>query len=99
MRPFQRRAFYQREFCGSYSIKAVLPALCPDDPELDYSRLNGVHNGDEAMSAFTSLIGLSPEESEQKRRELLAYCRLDTLAMVKILERLYELMSAEMVRA
>ena len=34
--PFRSGAYYCRAMGGSYSIKAVLPALCPDDPELDY---------------------------------------------------------------
>src|SRR5215510_192558 len=40
MKPFQSRAYYNREQRGSYSIKAVLPVLCPNDPELDYNKLD-----------------------------------------------------------
>ena len=75
---------------GSYSIKYVLPALCPDDPELDYHALEGIHNGSEAMNAFADLENHTPEEIVRIRKNLLAYCRLDTLAMVKILEKLYK---------
>jgi len=35
---------------------------------------------------------MSPEEIEQKKAELLAYCKLDTLAMERVLEQLYELL-------
>ena len=33
-------------------------------------------------------IYMMPEEQEQVRKNLLAYCRLDTLAMVKVWEEL-----------
>jgi hypothetical protein len=91
MEPFASGAYYCREMGGSYSIKKVLPALCPDDPELDYNALPLVHNGGEAMAAYASLHEKSPEEIKAVRAALLAYCRLDTLAMVKILEKLYGL--------
>ena len=89
MQPFQKRAFYSREMGGSYSIKQVLPALCPDDAELDYNALDLIHDGGEAMTAYTDLPGKTPEERQRIRAALLAYCRLDTLAMVRILEKLY----------
>jgi len=40
------------------------------------------------MSAYTALSGKSPEERQHIRAALIAYCRLDTLAMVRILEKL-----------
>ncbi|MBQ6524347.1 MAG: hypothetical protein IJI12_06755 [Atopobiaceae bacterium] len=75
---------------GSNSIKAVLPALFPDDPELDYHALEGVHNGSEAMNAFGARASMSPEEEAVTREQLLRYCELDTLAMVKIWQKLCE---------
>jgi hypothetical protein len=33
MEPFQNKYYYAKEMNGSHSIKAVLPALFPDDPE------------------------------------------------------------------
>jgi hypothetical protein len=91
MVPFQQQAFYCQELAGSYSIKWVLPAVCPGDPELDYHALDGVHNGSEAMSAFADLPQHSPAEIATIRHNLLKYCCLDTLAMVKILEKLREM--------
>jgi hypothetical protein len=62
----------------------VLPALFPDDPELDYKNLD-IQGGDVAMDAFSHLPEVDdPAEKESIRQALLAYCRLDTLAMVKI---------------
>ncbi|MCL2142183.1 MAG: DUF2779 domain-containing protein, partial [Methanimicrococcus sp.] len=88
--PFQSGAYYCKEMGGSYSIKSVLPALCPNDPKLDYNALNLIHNGSDAMNAYAALVNKSPEEIAKIRAALLAYCRLDTLAMVKILEKLYD---------
>ena len=90
MDPFREQAYYSRAMQGSYSIKYVLPALCPGDPELDYHALEGVHNGGEASAAFADLADHTPEEIAVIRKNLLAYCGLDTLAMVKVLEKLKE---------
>ena len=88
--PFQSRWYYNKEMGGSFSIKSVLPALFPNDPELDYHVLDGVHNGTEAMTIFPKMEEMTPEEQAETRKNLLAYCRLDTLAMVKVWEKLKE---------
>ena len=88
MIPFRQQDYYSKDMKGSYSIKYVLPALCPGDPELDYHALEGVHNGSEASAAFADLPNHSPEEIAVIRKNLLRYCCLDTLAMVKVLEKL-----------
>lgn len=93
MIPFYNRNYYVKEMKGAYSIKYVLPALFPDDPELDYHNLPVVHNGGEASDAFLSLASLSKEEQEKIREGLLVYCKLDTFAMVKIWEKLKEVIS------
>ncbi len=75
---------------GSYSIKYVLPALVPEF-EQSYKELEGVQNGSQAMNAFAKLSSLDENEKQKLRNSLLEYCKLDTLAMVKILERLREI--------
>ena len=90
MVPFRSRDYYTKEMEGSYSIKKVLPALYPDDDELDYSKLNLVHKGNEASEAFLSLKEKTPEEQNEIREALLRYCELDTYAMVKIWEKFKE---------
>ena len=90
MIPFSKRNYYTKEMKGSYSIKYVLPALYPDDPELDYSQLSLIHKGDEASNAFLSLKDKSLDEQEKIREGLLEYCKLDTYAMVKIWEKFKE---------
>ena len=78
---------------GSFSIKSVLPALFPDDPELDYHNLQGsVHNGAEAMNVFPKIKDMSAEEQQAARRSLLKYCELDTYAMVKVWQKLKEVL-------
>ena len=95
MIPFRNRWVSTPSMHGSYSIKAVLPALCGNDPSIDYHRLPVVHNGAEAMAIFADMAdGRIPrDEFADIRKGLLMYCGLDTLAMVKVLQKLYELIS------
>ena len=88
--PFSKRYYYTKEMKGSSSIKYVLPALFPNDPELDYHNLELIHNGSEAMNSFRSMENMTKEELEYTRERLLKYCELDTYAMVKILSKLKE---------
>lgn len=90
--PFRKKMVYLPEMNGSFSIKHVLPALRPDDPELDYKNLEGsVHNGGEAMTIYPLMAKMSPAEVDAARKSLLEYCCLDTLAMVKVWEKLRHL--------
>ena len=91
MIPFYNRDYYVKEMQGSYSIKYVLPALFPNDPELDYHNLPVVHNGGEASDTFMNLANKTKEEQETLRNGLLVYCKLDTYAMVKVWEKLKEI--------
>lgn len=86
--PFRNGWYYNNRMGGSFSIKSVLPAMFPDDPSLDYHNLEGVHNGTEAMNIFPKMAGMSPEERAKTRDDLLKYCGLDTLAMVRVWEAL-----------
>ena len=89
--PFQSGWYYVPAMGGSFSIKSVLPALFPNDPELDYHNLEGcVHNGGEAMNIFPKIKDMSPEDQQAARHSLLKYCELDTYAMVKVWEKLKE---------
>ena len=60
--PFQAGHYYNRAMGGSFSIKSVLPAIFPDDPELNYHNLEGVHNGSEAMTIFPRIKAVNIEE-------------------------------------
>lgn len=76
---------------GSSSIKNVLPVLCPDIDQ-SYEKLT-INKGDQAMAAWLQVTSgeLSEAEVEQTRADMLQYCHLDTLAMLKVWERLHEL--------
>lgn len=88
MAPFKRKDIYHWQFAGSYSIKAVLPALVP---ELNYKEL-AVSNGEMAANTWLQLHHECNEVQIMKsRQQLLEYCHLDTLAMVRILEKMREM--------
>lgn len=81
--PFESKLYYHPLMKGSYSIKNVLPALVPD---LNYNTLS-IGSGSIAMAAFENLQTENDIFKISETREaLLAYCKMDTLAMVKILE-------------
>ena len=85
MIPFQKKYYYSPEMKGSYSIKAVLPALVP---ELSYDNLE-INDGGLASTAYESL----QTETDlmfvaEIKQQLLEYCKMDTFGMVKLLEKL-----------
>ena len=89
--PFQAGYYYLPAMGGSFSIKSVLPALFPNDPELDYHNLDErCQNGGDAMTIFPKIKDMPPAEAAASREALLRYCELDTWAMVKVWERLKE---------
>ncbi len=89
--PFRAGDYYVPAMGGSFSIKSVLPALFPDDEELNYHSLDDrCQNGGDAMTIFPRIKDMEPEEAEASRQALLNYCKLDTWAMVKVWEKLRE---------
>jgi len=81
--------YYHPDFHGSTSIKVTLPVLVPG---MSYDNLE-IADGDSAMVAFAYLaLGKYKEakEIESVRRNLLEYCKQDTLAMVKLHHKLAE---------
>ncbi|MBR51405.1 MAG: hypothetical protein CMD58_02700, partial [Gammaproteobacteria bacterium] len=83
MIPFKEKWYYVPEMKGSYSIKYVLPALVPS---LSYDNLE-INNGALASSTFANLHNISDlDQINKTRKNLLEYCKLDTEAMVKILQ-------------
>ncbi len=75
--------YYHPSQQGSWSIKKVLPAVAPD---LCYDDLDGVQDGGMAMDAFVEAISSSTTKSrkDEIHSQLLAYCCLDTYAMVRL---------------
>jgi len=84
MIPFQKRWYYHPDFKGSYSIKAVLPVLIP---ELRYDELD-IPEGGMASLVYSQLKFQDQITATLQRQALRAYCKMDTLAMVKLYEYL-----------
>lgn len=84
-----RNGYCEAGFRGRTSIKYVLPAMVP---ELSYDGL-AVSGGEDAAGVFALMrvgdYGFVPLNHARHREELLAYCRLDTLGMVRVHERLW----------
>lgn len=91
---FTKQHYVHKDFKGSTSIKKVLPVLAP---ELSYKEL-AIQEGGTAASSWLKLISpviaSKPKQSNidvdkiQLRKDMLAYCKLDTFAMVRILDEL-----------
>ncbi|MBA3915856.1 MAG: DUF2779 domain-containing protein [Acidobacteriales bacterium] len=80
---------YHPDFRGSFSIKKVLPVLVP---ELSYVGLD-VGDGDTAITRFAHMARgeISGAAVNVTRQQLLDYCKMDTLAMVRLHETLCQL--------
>lgn len=89
MTPFSSGWYEDYRFGGSASIKKVLPVLVP---ELSYTGLS-IADGATAQRLWMEVVlsGKTPERKAQILEDLLRYCELDTLAMVKIYDYLNKL--------
>ena len=86
--PVVRNHVYHPDFGGGFGLKRVLPALVP---ELSHAQLEIQDGGVATAELERLLLGgdeMPDSERAKLRSALLAYCRLDTLALVKIVERL-----------
>ena len=82
-----RKHYEHPDFCGSKSLKAVLPVLVPS---LSYKTLD-IQEGGDAPAVWNMMLSANNEtEKEEWNRRLRAYCKLDTLAMVEIHKVLQE---------
>ncbi|MCA9274592.1 MAG: DUF2779 domain-containing protein [Phycisphaerales bacterium] len=89
LEPVLRKGLVHPDFGGRSSIKVVLPVLAPD---LSYADLD-VGDGGSAVAAFAKLASgyATDDEIQAVRNALLEYCKLDTLAMVRVLLALRQL--------
>jgi len=81
---------YHPGFEGSYSLKAVAPALAPG---FGYADLEEVADGATASAVYARLAagGIQGAEAARLRAELRAYCRRDTEALAEVHRALREL--------
>ena len=84
MIPFSEGWYEDYRFLGSASIKKVLPILVP---ELSYKSL-AIQEGQTASRLWVEAVIERKHEANKQQlfADMLAYCKLDTLAMVKIWE-------------
>jgi hypothetical protein len=85
--PIMRQHYYHPDMNGSWSIKAVLPTVAPD---LDYQKLDGVQSGGDAQQTYLAYVfgGLPDKQRSVLRSQLIDYCKLDTLALVRLMQYL-----------
>jgi hypothetical protein len=86
--PFRGFHYYHPSQKGSASLKSVLPAVTG----LSYREMP-IANGENASIAFLAITfgDVVAQEINRIRDELLAYCKMDTEGMARIIERLREL--------
>ena len=95
--PFRDCCFYSVKQNGSNSIKAVMPAICPEHAD-DYHNLKQVHNGGEALAMFPKMLKMSPDKKAEARKNMLKYCELDTMSMVYVLNALEKMIKQKKKR-
>jgi hypothetical protein len=84
--PVMKKYYYHPDMKGSWSIKNVLTCLVP---ELRYSDLGEVQDGLMAQSTYLELIAgkLSAKKRDSLNKDMLEYCKLDTYAMLAIIDK------------
>ena len=87
--PFRNFDYYNPIQKGSYSLKAVLPAITGKD----YSDLKISDGTDASMQYFYSHIKADLKNIDEIRDNLLKYCGLDTEGMIWIIEELNRIVS------
>ena len=84
LHPIVKSNYYHPQMLGSWSLKAVTPAIVPDRR---YADLEGINEGMGASEGFIEAI--NPETTAERKGELeeqlLRYCCFDTEAMVEII--------------
>lgn len=83
LHPIVKAHYYHPKMLGSWSIKAVLPAM---DPAMTYDGLEGINEGTGASDGYLEAIrpGTDAARKAELEEQLLRYCRFDTQAMVEI---------------
>ena len=86
--PVLRDHVYHPDFHGSFSIKKVLTPLVPELTYSDLVIVDGLVASVEIARLLFVAGKISPEEVPRVRKDLLEYCKRDTWAMVKLLEKM-----------
>ena len=83
MHPIVKEHYYHPNMLGSWSIKAVLPAMVP---HMNYAELEGINEGMAASDGYLEAIDPQTDlvRKVELEEQLLRYCKFDTEAMVEI---------------
>lgn len=83
LEPVARQNYYHPAMAGSWSLKAILPTVSAD---MNYNNLEGIQEGTAASKGYLEAIDSVTSEArrEQLREQLLRYCEIDTVAMVRL---------------
>jgi hypothetical protein len=83
LHPIVKEHYYHPDMNGSWSLKAVTTCIAP---EMSHAKLGEVADGMAAQKAYLEII--APETNDIRREnlknKLFEYCKLDTMAMVRI---------------
>ncbi|MFQ5547537.1 MAG: DUF2779 domain-containing protein [Woeseia sp.] len=81
--PVTRQNYYHPAMHGSWSLKDLLPTIADD---IGYQNLEGIQEGMAASEGYLEAIGpdTTADRRTELRRQLLAYCRVDTEGMVRL---------------
>lgn len=87
--PLIRDTVYDNAFAGSFSLKAVAPALLGESHSYDGML---IANGNDAQRGFDELISsnITIEKKAVIKNAMIEYCKKDTHVMVKLVKWLYE---------
>lgn len=88
--PVVRDHVYHPDFDGGFGFKAVLPALVPGVSHANLEIGNANLASAELLRMMFAPQTMTAAERDALRGNLLRYCELDTLGMVKVLEVLRE---------
>ena len=82
---------FARKRGGKSMADKLAAEIIANEKSMDYHNLEGdVKNGMQAMNAIGKSKDMTAEEVAKLQQDLIAYCALDTMAVVKILKKFYE---------
>jgi hypothetical protein len=83
LHPIVKDHYYHPRMKGSWNLKSVIECIAP---EMSYTRLDEVSNGMAAQQAYLEIIDpeINAVRRKDLRKKLLEYCKLDTMAMLRI---------------
>jgi hypothetical protein len=83
LHPIVKDHYYHPRMKGSWNLKSVIECIAP---EMSYTKLDEVRNGMAAQQAYLEMIDPKTNaiRREDLRNKLLEYCKLDTMAMLRI---------------